>query len=165
MTAEEIVSALEDLPEGGLENTLTAEEAERHFIFSIGTEWFSIDPRMVREIAAGLELYPLPGCPPYVSGLVNHHGIPCAVLDLSVLLQNERLELPIRLILNRPEDSVALSCTDVVEIAEIPLSSISRFVEGEQEAGFFTASFSLREHRVLCLSVDAVMAKLGTDLA
>jgi chemotaxis signal transduction protein len=164
MTSEELVLALE-----GPQNDEGAEAGEagkgRFFIFSVGASRFALAPEAIREIISDLEIFPLPACPPYVSGLINCHGTPCTVFDLRVLFENERQKAAHFLILNLEDDDVALGCTDVDEIVELPLSQVSSFAEKDAEARFCELMLELEGERIPVLSIAHMQRQLESDLA
>lgn len=164
LDSDELVEELESLDPADRDQDRETEETGRYFIFSVKDSWYALDPSDVHEIVVDLEIFGLPACPPYVSGLINSHGLPYAVIDLHVLFESERHPAVKFLILNRADDAVAFGCTDVVEICEIPLSAVSAFSGSDQESGFCRSSFFFKEHRVLVISIDAVMGKLAHDL-
>lgn len=164
MTGEEIVKAIQEAPARGQEVGGKAEASVRFFIFSVGESYYALPPSAVREIASDLEIFPLPACPPYVPGLINCHGTPCTVFDLMVLFKNERHQPSQFLVLNLEGDDAALGCTEAIEIAQVPASSISTFPEGDTDARFFSALFPFAGQRVPVISVPEILKKLEADL-
>ena len=165
MTSDELIEALESAGEDGAGEARQGEETERYFIFTVGESYFALAPEQIREIVTDLEVFPLPACPPYVAGLVNCHGTPYTVFDLRVLFENERQQASKFLILKVEGDDVALGCTEVIEIAELPRSSVSSFEEKEVEARFCSATITLGERRVPVLAVGLIQRQLERDLA
>jgi chemotaxis signal transduction protein len=162
MTSDELIESLEEAPEEGVG---AEEERESFFIFDVGESRFALPPSAIREIVSELEVFPLPACPPYVAGLVNCHGTPHTVFDLRVLFESERQQASKFLVLSLGDDDVALGCTEVVEIAELPLSAISSFADKDEEARFCSRTISVSGRRIPVLSVDLIRQKLETDLA
>jgi chemotaxis signal transduction protein len=165
MGSEGIITELEALPSESSIADADEVRRERLFIFSVEDDWFALPPETVKEIIAGLDIFPLPCCPPYVSGLINSHGLPYAAIDLHVLFESERHLAVKFLVLNRPGDAVAFGCTDVVEIAEIPSADISRFTQAEEETRYCAASFMFKGRRVMIIQPDSIMDKLAHDIA
>jgi chemotaxis signal transduction protein len=163
--SERILSELESLPPDGAAQGTDEVPKDRLFIFSVEDALFALPPETVREIIADLDIFPLPCCPPYVSGLINSHGLPYAAIDLRVLFESERHHAVKFLVLNRPGDAVAFGCTDVVEIAEIPSADISRFTQAEEETRYCSASFMYKGRRVMIIQPDSIMDKLAHDIA
>jgi chemotaxis signal transduction protein len=163
MTSDELMDRLGDgrnaepLPE-------TEEKSERFFVFAMGDGLYALPPASIREIVSGLDIFPLPACPPYISGLINCHGIPHTVFDLRVLFSNERQGSDLFLILNLDNDSVAFACTEVKEIIEVPVSGLSRFAEKDGDALFFSSMIETLPTKVPVLSVPHILRKLETDL-
>lgn len=165
MNSDEIAEALEELPDDGLLAEAKDEETRRFFIFSVGESRFALPPEEIHEIVSDLEVFPVPACPPYVPGLVNCHGKPYTVFDLKVLFENERQAASQFLVLKLDGDDVAFGCTEVDEIAEIPLSSLSTFAEKDADARFFAAMIELPGSRIPVLSVAHILRTLENDLA
>lgn len=163
MRSDEVLEALEaaddqDEVAGGELRT------SRFFIFAVGELQFALPPEAVHEIVSGLEVYPLPACPPYIPGLINSHGTPQTVFDLRVLFANERQDFDKFLVLKLPDDNVAFGCTDVVEIVEVPFDDISLFAEQSAESRFCSALFYYEERRIPVLSVSHILQQLEQDL-
>ncbi len=165
MTSDELTKALEDGPEEGVDKGETRAETERFFIFSVGESRYALPPAAIHEIVADLEVFPLPACPPYVSGLINCHGKPHTVFDLKVLFENERQPTSKFLILNLEDDDAAFGCTEVIEIAEVPRSAVSAFSENDAESRFCSETISLEGRRIPVLSVGVIRRQLENDLA
>jgi purine-binding chemotaxis protein CheW len=54
--------------------------------FVLGQEKYGIETRYVREVIPLNDLTPLPGCPPFVMGIVNVRGQVLSVIDIRKLL-------------------------------------------------------------------------------
>ena len=54
--------------------------------FVLGQETYGIETRYVREVTPLNDLTPLPGCPPFVMGIVNLRGQVLSVIDVRILL-------------------------------------------------------------------------------
>ncbi|MBU0936007.1 MAG: chemotaxis protein CheW [Spirochaetes bacterium] len=159
---KEALSASEGLEEIGLADT--EELKSRFFVFSVGDLLFALPPEAVHEIIAGLEVYPLPSCPPYIPGLVNCHGQPYTAFDLRVLFENERQPAAMFLVLKLEQDNVAIGCTEVNEIVDLPASSVSTFAAADADGRFCLAMFDHGGQRVLVLSIPQLLAQLEQDL-
>ena len=165
MTSDELVEALESAPDESLGAEALKEEVERFFVFSVGESKYALSPTAIHEIVTDLEVFPLPACPPYVSGLINCHGKPYTVFDLRVLFESERQAATQFLIMNLKDDDVAFGCTEVDEIAEVPVSDISTFADEDAESRFCTSLLNLEGRRVPVLSIALIQKQLETDLA
>jgi chemotaxis signal transduction protein len=165
MNSDEIVEELEELGNEAVLAEAVAEETERLFVFAIGESVFAVRPAEVHEIVAGVDVYKVPCCPAYVAGLINCHGAPYTVIDLKVLLENERQDAQVFLVLNRADDAVAFSCTDASEICEVPRSALSLFEGENPDAPFYEARFAFNGKQAFVLSVSNILRKLGDDLS
>ncbi len=164
MTSDELAAALEALPEEARAEA-EREETARYFVFSVGEAAFALPPESIREIVSDLEVFPLPACPPYLAGLINCHGSPFYVLDLRVLFENERQSVSKFLVLNLADDDMALGCTDVLEIAEVPRSAVTGFADKDAESRFCSETIALSGRRIPVLSVELMKRQLESDLA
>jgi purine-binding chemotaxis protein CheW len=53
--------------------------------FSLGNETYGIETLYIREVTTMNELTPLPGCPPFVLGIMNIRGQVLSVIDIRTL--------------------------------------------------------------------------------
>lgn len=163
MNSDELLEAIEDLDDEGI----VAEETQkkRYFIFRVGKMEFALFPESIKEIMTDLTIYPVPACPRYISGLINCHGQPYTVFDLAILLLSE--ELPVRqfLVLEIDKDHLAFACTEVIEITEIPVASVTMFSEKDPNTRFFDSLIDLPERKIPVLSVRSILSALEQELA
>ncbi len=166
MTSEELLADVERRA-GADEGAVAGVDAvrDRFLVFSVGASSFALPPSSVREIVTGLDVFPVPSCPPYVPGLINCHGKPYTVLDLRVLFENERQTAGQFLVLNLGDDDVAFGCTEVEEIVEVPHSALSTFVAGDAAGRFCSSVLDLEGRRVPVLAVGNILKELEHDLA
>jgi len=70
-------------------------------IFRIGSESYALDTAHIAEVLPLLEITPVPQAPAGIAGLINYHGGPVPVVDLSELILGEpaRAHISTRLIL------------------------------------------------------------------
>ena len=54
-------------------------------LFHLGSDRYGLSTRHVVRVLPLMDLKQLPQVPPYVAGLMNHHGAPVPVIDLSLL--------------------------------------------------------------------------------
>jgi len=164
MKSKEVIETLESIDQDSSDCPASAELASRFFVFSVGDLVLALPPEQIHEIVYGMDIFPLPACPPYIAGLINCHGYPYAVFDLHVLFENERQVVDKFLVLKLDDDSVVIGCTEVNEIVEIPLSAISTFADKDGEGRFCSAVFNYSEKRILVLSVSHILDQLEHDL-
>lgn len=167
MTSEELEADLERRS-GAVEDEQpagAAEPRERFLIFAAGESSFALPPSGVREIVPGLTVFPVPGCPAYVPGLVNCHGKPYAVIDLRVLFENERQSADQFLVLNLENDDVVLGCTEVEEIVDVALDSLSSFAANDAAGRFCSAMLERGDRRIPVLAIAQILKELEHDLA
>ncbi len=167
MTSEELESDLERRA-GVIEDVQqdsALEQRERFLVFAVGTTSFALSPAAVREIVPGLTVFPIPGCPAYIPGLVNCHGKPYTVIDLRVLFENERQIVDQFLVLNLENDDVALGCTEVEEIVEVAQSALSSFAANDAAGRFCSAMLEHGDRRIPVLAIAQILKELEHDLA
>jgi len=166
MTSEELAADLERRA-GVVEDAPSAsanEPRERFLVFAAGETSFALPPSAVREIVPGLTVFPVPGCPAYVPGLVNCHGKPYTVIDLRVLFENERQAADQFLVLNLEDDDVALGCTEVEEIVEVASAALSSFAANDAAGRFCSAMLEHGERRIPVLAIAQILKELEHDL-
>lgn len=65
-----------------LETPAVRREAATHLVFTLGGERYAVELGPAEEVFALRDLTPVPGTPPTILGVVNHHGRILAVVDL-----------------------------------------------------------------------------------
>lgn len=70
-------------------------------IFHLGSDRYGLSTRHLVRVLPLMDLKQLPQAPPYVAGLMNYHGTPVPVIDLSILACETRCraELGTRILL------------------------------------------------------------------
>lgn len=66
---------------------------DRHLIFSLGTEEYSVPLLKVREVIEIPDITPMPHTPSYYLGIMNLRGQVISIIDLSMKLKGMRQEL------------------------------------------------------------------------
>lgn len=66
--------------------------SERHLIFSLGTEEYSVPLLKVREVIEVPEITPVPHTPAHYLGIMNLRGQVISIIDLRLKLHNVRQE-------------------------------------------------------------------------
>ena len=64
------------------EEIITAEEANKHLIFTLGKETYGVPILRIQNIERNLDITPVPGAPSFVKGITNLRGKIIPVLDL-----------------------------------------------------------------------------------
>jgi purine-binding chemotaxis protein CheW len=66
---------------------------DRHLIFSLGTEEYSVPLLKVKEVIEIPDITPMPHTPAYYLGIMNLRGQVISIIDLSMKLKGVRQEL------------------------------------------------------------------------
>lgn len=167
MTSEELAAELEHRSDVAEETQVASTTLlrERFLVFSVGENSFAVSPSSIREIVPDLKVFPVPGCPAYVPGLVNCHGKPYTVIDLRVLFENERQTANQFLVMNLENDDVALGCTEVEEIVEVEHAALSSFVANDVAGHYCSAMLEYGDLRIPVLAIGQILKELEHDLA
>jgi chemotaxis-related protein WspB len=122
-------------------------------VFSIGPDRYGLPLRAVARVLPVLALKLLPGAPDFVAGLMDLHGQPVPVLDISRLagLTVEQIWLDSRIVLiDYPVDGgsrpLGLLVEHVIGIQEVPEASMADAgIDGAPFLGQVAASLQLIE--------------------
>jgi chemotaxis-related protein WspB len=76
-------------------------------LFELGVERYALDAGQVAEVLPLVHVKPIPQAPPGVAGVLNYHGAPVPVIDLSAMLLGRAASgvLSTRIILARYADA------------------------------------------------------------
>lgn len=122
-------------------------------VFSIGPDRYGLPLRAVARVLPVLALKLLPGAPDFVAGLMDLHGQPVPVLDISRLagLTAEQIWLDSRIVLiDYPVDGgsrqLGLLVEHVIGIQDVPEASLADAgIDGAPFLGQVAASLQLIE--------------------
>jgi purine-binding chemotaxis protein CheW len=131
-------------------------------IFLIEDKSYAIDSDEVREVVIVSDLYFIPFVPPYVAGLINRHGEPHTVLDLRVILDNEKLAASKVLIMNHGDDQIAFLISDILKIIQVPEGDIAA-VPSSEGSSIFRGSFPFEGREVFIINAQDVYDRLQHD--
>ncbi|WP_141731867.1 chemotaxis protein CheW [Oligoflexus tunisiensis] len=74
-------------------NAHTNKGADRHLIFVLGTEEYSVPLLKVKEVIEVPDITPVPHTPPHYLGIMNLRGQVISIIDLRLKLKGVRQEL------------------------------------------------------------------------
>jgi len=103
------------------------EESADFLIFSLGGERFAFKGRDIREILPPTKVFPVPGCPRSLEGVVNVRGDIESVIEFDAMLGiGQRERDPSRAILIGEAGGVrsGIRVDKVIDVVSVPLSSI-----------------------------------------
>ena len=131
-------------------------------IFTAGKDTFALAPEEVREIVRNTEIYPLPFVPPYIKGVLNRHGDPYAVIDISLFLGQEELSENLFLILNN-DNNIALRISEIKEFYTAGEGDFKRISDASR-SDYFSGAVSYNSITASVLTVTGITGKIRTDL-
>lgn len=92
------------------------------FVFQLGDEEFAINVTQVREVHMPMEIFPVPGAPEFILGVINLRGRAVPVLDLKQRLGVSGYEAanPHRMVVAEAEEIEIVipidSCGEVIDV-------------------------------------------------
>jgi len=133
-------------------------------VFSVAEKRYALPAEEVKEISFDNQVYYVPFLPPYIRGYANRHGAPFTVLDVQMLFDGTLLETSTLLILNIPNDQLALLISDVEEIIKIPVNEIHSITSSDDSSRYFTEAITVKEHETFILNILTLLERLEHDI-
>lgn len=140
-----------------------AENATKFVVFDLGDHRYALPAAQVKEIVADQPCYPLPFTPPWVKGVLGRHGEPYTILDLQTLLSGEDTVSDTHILLNLPDDQVALRIHQVTEIVKLAPEQVRRLATGEGTDAYFAGTLAL-DAEVPVFQLTEILKKLAQDV-
>lgn len=140
-----------------------ASEKSTWLIFSIASKPYAIPAESVKEILRDAQVFPLPFVPDYLKGVVNRYGDPYAVIDPSILINNESQNSSLFIVLN-DESHSCLQISDVKDFYTAAQTDIIHFAQTEM-SDYFEGTLIIDQEQILVLKPEAFLERVGTDLA
>lgn len=159
-----ILQSLKERAQRERNNRQADETLTKFVVFSVAETLYALNADQVREISFDNELYFVPFLPSYVRGYANRHGQPFTVYDVHMLFERGPLESGTLLILNIPNDQLALLITDVDEIVKLPPAAIHPLASADDTARYFAHSITVKEREIFVLNVDTLLERLERDV-
>jgi chemotaxis signal transduction protein len=131
-------------------------------VFTAGKDTFALEPGQVREILRNTEIYPLPFVPAYIKGVINRHGDPYAVIDISSFLGHEELPENLFLVLNDDND-VALRISEIREFHTAGGTDLKKMSDASL-SDYFCGAVSYDRITASILNVTGITGKIRMDL-
>ncbi|MBP5174578.1 MAG: chemotaxis protein CheW [Treponema sp.] len=138
------------------------ENAASWLVFKAGKDFYAINSSDVREILRNNEIFPMPFVPPYIRGILNSYGIPYAVLDLSLFINNERQDSKLFMIL-KDSNNLSIQVTDIQEFhssSDVTIQTLSN----QNDTPFFSGAISFDGVTAPILDIPGILEKIRTDL-
>lgn len=132
-------------------------------VFSLNEDLYAIEASMSKEILRNLDIYPLPFVPSFVKGVVNRHGEPYSVVDLSLFLEKEKQETSLFIVLNLPDSKFCIQITDVMDFHTAPEDSVIK-LEEVQDASFYNGTIDYAGKNVPILNAAKIYEKIRVNI-
>ena len=143
------------------------EEVKQFFkflVFRVGDKSYALYADEVREIVIDTPIFYIPFVPAYISGLINRHGEPYTVVDISMLFEQKKLDANTFLILKKENDQITFQISDVDEIIKVREDHVNLLSSKEEEEGFFLGSITVKERDIFILNTQSVYQRVESDL-
>jgi len=153
---------------------LNEEAVEEHqittwLIFSICEKKYAIKSSSVKEIIRDIPIYKLPFVPQYIEGVINRRGDPFTVINPLPIIDSSntsKLEEPLFLVLNIPDDQLSIHISDILFFKDIEDTDISSIPNNDEES-FFAGTMDLNHEEIPVLNPDSfeslIRKELGSD--
>ncbi len=164
MNNDELLQLIEAEQHNQETQTKVESEKVKFLVFSIFDKRYALEATTVREIVSDVVLYSIPFTPHYVRGLINRHGEPYSVFDLSMLFQGEPVLSNKYAILNQVDDQVAIIITDVLSFTTVAKEDIKEISNSDENTTFFSGSILFNGRDILIINVQSIINKLIEDL-
>lgn len=132
-------------------------------VFSLNEDLYAIEASMSKEILRNLDIYPLPFVPSFVKGVLNRHGEPYSVVDLSLFLEKEKQETSLFIVLNLPDSKFCIQITDVMDFHTAPEDSVIK-LEEVQDASFYNGTIDYAGKNVPILNAAKIYEKIRGNI-
>lgn len=137
--------------------------SNKYVVFDLGPRRYALPASQVREIVADQPCFPLPFTPPWVKGVLGRHGEPYTILDLQTLLSGEDTVSDTHILLNLPDDQVALRIHQVTEIVKLGPDQVRRLTSPEGADAYFAGTLAL-DVEVPVFHLAEILKKLAQDV-
>lgn len=163
MYMNDLIQEIKKTKEEGLNSVSEKSEILTYLIFSVNDKKFAIKFDSVKEILKDSEIFPIPFVPPYLVGILNYHGNPCAVVDFSIFIGEKSVDSSIYLVLN-DESETCIKVSDVKEFYQVKSENvINSFNKDENE--YFDGILKFNNQEIFIIDFKSFIKKLGKKLA
>jgi purine-binding chemotaxis protein CheW len=143
-----------------------AANTEKFLIFTILGKHYTFPSRFISEVTAFDKVYPLPLLPGYVKGIINRYSAPFALIDIGLLIRETPTPESKVVVLKETVDKLAFLIDDVVDIIDIPVSSLLKVEQGAERddvTDIIEASFEWHDTHVFVLGIRQIINRVKTD--
>ncbi|MFP3089982.1 chemotaxis protein CheW [Treponema sp. TIM-1] len=145
---------------------VAAANTEKYLIFTILGKFYTFPSRFISEVTAFDHVYPLPLLPNYVRGIINRYAVPFALIDIGLLIRETATPESKVVVLKETVDKLAFLIDDVVDIIDIPVSSLLQVSQGAEQgdgSDIIEASFEWHDTHVFVLGVRQIINRVKAD--
>ena len=134
---------------------------EKYLIFTIREKRYALPSKVINEVAALENVFPLPLVPEYVRGIINRYSVPYALVDINFLLYKDSSTAQKVIVLKEEVDKLAFLIDDVTDIADITPDQLLKI--DQEEASAISAFFEWKDTHVLCLETEELIKTIRAD--
>lgn len=137
--------------------------------FQVGGLVLAIDIRRIADINDNIQIFPVPGVPPAVRGVINLRGDVVTVADPRFVLHGEPCVITAEsrnIIVESENESIALLVDRVMDVMSTQISEIepSPANLGGTDGAYFSGVIRLESMLVIVLNVEAVMSAVTASV-
>ncbi|MDR3172461.1 MAG: chemotaxis protein CheW [Treponema sp.] len=140
---------------------------EKFLIFTIEGTYYTFPSRLIGEVAVLDKAYPLPLLPEYIKGIINRYASPYILIDIGGLILNTPSRGSKVVVLKEAIDKIAFLIDDVVDIVDVPLSTVLKVEQKAEQSdytGVIESSFEWWYHtHVFVLSIREIIDRIKQD--
>ncbi|MDR2759581.1 MAG: chemotaxis protein CheW [Spirochaetaceae bacterium] len=143
-----------------------AANTEKYLIFTILGKFYTFPSRFISEVTAFDHVYPLPLLPNYVRGIINRYAVPFVLIDIGLLIRETATPESKVVVLKETVDKLAFLIDDVVDIIDIPVSSLLQVSQGTEQSDItdiIESSFEWHDTHVFVLGVRQIINRVKAD--
>jgi purine-binding chemotaxis protein CheW len=143
-----------------------AANTEKYLIFTILGKFYTFPSRFISEVTAFDQVYPLPLLPEYVRGIINRYSVPFALIDIGLLIRETATPESKVVVLKETVDKLAFLIDDVVDIIDIPVSSLLQVAQGTEQGDvtdIIESSFEWHDTHVFVLGIRQIINRVKAD--
>ena len=142
----------------------------RWVVFHLGNEAYCVEVEQVAEILRINTILPVPGSPDYVLGITNIRGNIVSVIDGRKRLNLQATDYTDRsrmIVIESENDVVAVVVDDVVDIVDIPESSVNSNpkVKSREDSRYVTGVITDDDNLIIALSAEKFVTENTFDMA
>lgn len=161
---KKIIDAIKESQNEEEREEVVAQEASEvtWLVFSVNEETYALEASMAKEILRNMDLYPLPFVPGFIKGVINRHGDPYTVVDLSLFLGGEVQESSLFIVLNLPDNQFCIQISDILDFHTAKEDSVIKMSD-VQDTPFYNGTIEYRGKNVPIILADKIYDAIRID--